>query len=274
MRVIEAVDSGSASALELEKLISTDPVLAARVLRIANGTATLSGCREVSTIRAAIMWLGQTSVRALAFSLLAQDISDVRGSHGIKPERMAHHSMCVAFLSRYLYARRQQRGAFESQFSADEVFAAGLLHDLSTPLLAQVSPDAFLRVRGFAQRSGVSIEQAFNRIYGKPIHGLASTAAASWGLPVVFGTVFDHFMEPWAAPEEFSALCCINYANFLATSFGSITEEWPIECILEPEVEQEVAIANEEAAKVMELIDAQVELYLSTTKSKSGGKVA
>lgn len=274
MRIIQAVDSGDASAVDLDKIISTDPPLAAKVLRLANAAAVASTGHEVSTIRMAILRLGTRSVRALAFSILAQKLANPGTGHGFRPERLAHHSMCVGFLARYLYARRHQKGAFATAWSADEVFAAGLLHELSTPLLAQVAPDVFLRVKSLAQRTNMTLEAAFDQIFNQPIHSLACAAAEAWGLPEIFVTVFSHISEPWSHPDEFSSLCCLNYANFLAAKHGSLTEDWPVQVCTEPEVESEVCIPQEESDKVMDLIREQVATYLSISDPSSRAKAA
>lgn len=274
LRLIQAVDSGEASARDLEQLISADQVLAATVLRVANSAALSTAVHEVSTMRQAVMRLGQKSVRALAVSLMMQKFTYESAGQAFRPQRLAHHSLCVGFLARYLFARRAQRGNLESNWSGDEIFASGLLHDLAIPLLAQVAPEVFARIAALAERRQTSFQEAFERVYQRPMKELAVSACKAWGLPDLFARTFEHMGEPWTHIPEFSALCCINYANFLAAAFGANTEEWPLSFNLEPEVEDEVCLDATEAGRVVELIDRQIESYLALAEPAAKSRVA
>ena len=70
LRLIHAIDTGAASAIDLERIIASDPGLSANLLRISNSREPGMDAPGVSTIRAAIMRLGQRSVRTLAVSLI------------------------------------------------------------------------------------------------------------------------------------------------------------------------------------------------------------
>src|SRR5687768_13347381 len=69
MRLINQIDSGDASAKDLEKVIISDPGLAASFLRAAVAANTADRDSGISSIRQAIMHMGQRSVRSLAMSL-------------------------------------------------------------------------------------------------------------------------------------------------------------------------------------------------------------
>src|SRR5436309_2216856 len=103
IKLIEAVDSGDASSRDLERIISADPVLASRVLRLANTATFGSSSGAVSTMPMAIMRLGQRSVRALAVSLLMQNVTNGPKVPPAFAQRLANHSLFVAFLSRYIW---------------------------------------------------------------------------------------------------------------------------------------------------------------------------
>jgi HD-like signal output (HDOD) protein len=268
MRLIQVIDSGAASAIDLERIIAADPGLSTSLLRISNARVPGMEPPGVSTIRAAIMRLGQRSVRTLAVSLILQNIS-----HGkevapqFQVDRFAKHSLFVAFLARYLYARRNLAEQFESRWSADEIFAGALLHDISLALLARSSADSYLRVFSFATRTNISLEASFLKIFGKPVAVLGRTAVDSWDLPDVFKMAISFLAEPWKHPQEYTALCCLNYANYLAVVHGITTEEWPCNAGLIPEVEAEIALADDEAAKVLAFVDQQVASYLDEPNS-------
>ena len=273
MRLIEAVDSGEASAVQIEKIISADPLLSTKVLRLAN-TAQASSGHEVATIRMAILRLGQRSVRALGVSLIMQKLSGNAKAPCFNAQRLGRHSLMVGLLARYLLVRRMQKEKFETRWSGDEVFAAGLLHELAIALLSQVDPESYIRVHGLASRQGLSIGAAFEKIYGQPIVSLASAAAEAWRLPEIFVTVFKHVDQPWAHPEEYQSLCCLNYANHLAMAAKITTEDWVVTSEAEPEVAEEVGLAPEEIQQVIQHLTPQVEQYFAAEGYGRSGRAA
>lgn len=264
LRLVSAIDSGEASAIDIERIITADPSLSIRLLAVANSAACGSFGTDITTIRGAIMRLGQRSVRSLALSLMMHNFWNSKTeSQVFNTQRFARHSLFTGFLSRYLYARRNLQEPFMSEWSCDEVFSAALLHDLGTALLFKVAPEAHLRVHHFAQRMGCSVNDAFHQIFKHRINDLGSAAAEAWGLPKMFSESVAMYPEPWMMQEEFTALCCIHYADYLAALHGATLEDWPIHPSLEPEVESEVGLASEEIGQVLALVEQQVAKFLA-----------
>ncbi len=269
MRIVHVIDSGAASAKDLEHIIGSDPGLTANLLRVSNarvlGETSPGG---ISTIRAAIMRMGQRSVRTVAVSLIVQHIANGKDTaKEFDVDRFARHSLYVAFLARYLYARRNMAHPFESRWTADEIFAGGLLHDIGLALLARVMRESYYRTFSFAARTGIPLEASFQRIYNGPITELSRTAVDSWDLPDMFGLTLRYASEPWNYPSEYTALCCLNYANYLAHKSGNTVEEWAAEVPLIPEVEAEIALPPDEVEAVLASVESQVDSYLAQRDS-------
>jgi len=68
LRVIELSSDPGASASDLERVIATDPALAARILTLAN-SAYFGMPRRLSSLREAVVFLGFKSVRTLAMAV-------------------------------------------------------------------------------------------------------------------------------------------------------------------------------------------------------------
>jgi HD-like signal output (HDOD) protein len=255
VRLIELIDTGEASAIDLERLIAVDPGLTTNLLRLSKPLAMQEHEPNDGSLRTAIMRLGQRATRSMAVSLLVQSVMNYRDSEqGFSGVNFARHSIFVAFLSRYLYARKMMKKPFNSAWSAEEIFAAGVLHDLPLGLLSSVAPDVYARVHNFAKRTNQSFAAGFERLYGRPIHLLGIAAAEAWGLPEVFMITMKHMEEPWAYDDEYTSLCCVNYANYLANVNGISIEAWEFPSELGPEVELEVALPEAEIPAVLEVI--------------------
>ncbi len=257
-QLIRTIDTGDASAADLERIIASDPALTANFLRSAAASADRPS--HASSLRRSLMHMGQRAARSIAVSLLLKDL--VKESGGMRPAeaaRYARHSLTVGVLSRYLYARRQQREPFESQWSADEVFAAGLLHDISLGLLASVAPESYHRVAQMARRMQSSYSEAFKKIYGVFPTELGATALEAWNLPELFASTQRYMHEPWNYDREYTPLCCLAYANYLAEISGRDVPSWPVTPPLLPEVEMEIVLPEAERARVMELVERHVD---------------
>jgi HD-like signal output (HDOD) protein len=259
MRLTQLIDHEDASVGEIEKIICTDAGLAIRVLQTSN-SLKFAGSEPTASIRTAILRLGLRSVKAVALSFILHDLVSPAGS-GINMGRYVYHSIFVALLARYIYVRRKAVAPFASEWSADEVFAAGVLHDMHLPILARVAPAAEKRCYAYAMRAEVTIEEAFERLYGVSVAMLGSAAAETWNLPDLFSRSITGLRKPWDDSEQV-ALSCLAYAEYLAACDGVTTEEWPVKASIAPDVEIEVQLPQEEIADLLTLLHGHAKAYL------------
>ena len=268
--LIKAIDKGDATASELERIIQADPGLTAEFLRIAAVRLPGQTSPAYSSIRGTIMVIGFKAVKSLATSLMIRHL--LKKSPLVEEfdaERFARHSTTVAFLSRYLYSRRQKSEPFDSQWSADEVFALGLLSSLGLALLAFVAPPDYFRIHRFAERAKCTLGSAFRQIYGKPHELLCASAARTWGLAEEFHKAFSHIHEPWAYEEEYTVLTCVAYADYLAHRMGSTMESWETDPERPVEAEAEVGIPDEEFEILQSVLAPQVDELVGALFSKA-----
>jgi HD-like signal output (HDOD) protein len=261
LQLIRMIDSGDASAAELEKIIVHDPSLSAEFLRISANSMLGKSQIHPTTIKAGILRMGQRGVRALATSVLVRDLVNSDSSSPLNKKRFGQHSLAVGLLAKFVFARRKMKGAFESAWSPDEIFATGLLSDISYVLLAKMLPDTYARLHAFARKKQVSLDDMFIAAFKEPASKLGAAASHTWGLPDLFGTSLMHLNKPWEAPEESIAISCLNYAGALAKDFGLGLEEWDLQVAVEPQVDHEVGLSEEERANLKDALLIQLESY-------------
>lgn len=269
VRLLEAIDSGEASARDLERIITCDAALTANLLRLANSAD--SGLPSgITTVRAAILRLGQRSVRSMGVSLTIQAMLGGETFGGaFDPFRYAQHSVAVGFLCRYIFARRKQLGEFQTRWSTEEFFSAGLMHDLGHALLSRVAPGVYDMVCNSAEQKATSVNVAFHEFYGGTLGSLGAVAAHTWGLPKVFIPAIEFCDSPTEAQDDLMALYCLNYADHLATSMKLTIEPWAFEVPLDPLVAADVALDEAEVESVKAIIRAQTDSYLSNSGCKA-----
>ncbi len=259
MALIEAVDSEEATVFDLERIISADPALSLAILR----AATTDPFERCTTLRHAVMKVGQNGVRALGISLAVRALSKDLSVEGFCPVRFARHSLASGFLARYIFLKRGHQEAFETGLSAEEVFAAGVIHDLGIGLLAHLLPDMFTKTVNYSMHSGLTIEDAFENISGGTVYELGALAAETWNLPPLFSQTMRSLNSPEDRHGEFIATYCIAYGDHLAGTFGDSIETWECARPLDPMVEAEVGLEEEEIEELREIIDRHLEAFLS-----------
>jgi HD-like signal output (HDOD) protein len=119
-----------ASIERIERLIATDPPLAARLLSLAN-SPVYRGFEPFHSLRAALVRLGLDQTReVLAQAVLTSHVFDVPQFHG-RMAAIAAESSGVALVCAAL--------AVQSGSGEDYAFLAGLLHDLGKAILLQIA---------------------------------------------------------------------------------------------------------------------------------------
>ena len=267
MKLIQALEGSEVNVSEVERIITGDPALTAAVLRAAS-SALYGGMDSVTTVRGAIIRLGQQSVQAVAVSLGVQALMGKTGASSLFDRtRFARHSIFVGFLARYLFACRFNKEAFKCKWSKDEIFAAGILHELGFGLLARVEPEAYEAVFEKAKKNQESLHTAFKKTYGASMHSLSAIASRTWGLPPLFTETLEWIEDPMGHPEESIALACLSFADNLAEEnhFGMTRWDAPEAC---PKgVQAEVGLPPDDLPGVIMLVSRHTGAYVPLTKA-------
>ena len=127
-KVLELSGDPDTSAQQLQKVISDDQAMTARILKIAN-SAMYACSRKIKTLTEAIVMLGFNSIRSLVVTNAARNLY-MTGSQrmGLKERLLWEHSIGTAFGCRLLVQERYPH-------LAEEAFLAGLMHDIGKLVL-------------------------------------------------------------------------------------------------------------------------------------------
>ncbi len=122
---IRSVASDAAAPLDrVVRVVQAEPVLAARLLRLANA-ACHAGSAPAADLRGAIARLGHEAVRNFAVAEATRQLLQARTQPTLRPHMQGlwHHCVRVAALARIFAAR-------SPAVNADTALLAGLLHDI------------------------------------------------------------------------------------------------------------------------------------------------
>lgn len=256
VELCRAIESGQASTAQLERIILSDPSVTAGVLRAANSAFYGGTTRQSASIRGAILTLGENSVRSIAVSVWLQAlVSSRRASPTFDARAFGDHSLFVGYMSRLFLARIVRQGSGASRWTPDELFAAGVLHDLGLGLLAIAEPRLYAHLHALAHRRLLTHADAFLELYGEPLSTLSLAVASAWKLPTPIPEVLAGYEQPLKAESECDALACVHYADHLAQQAGYSLCPWKVEVWLHPSVADLMALSEEDVQNILEMAE-------------------
>jgi HD-like signal output (HDOD) protein len=204
VRLLQLTTAEDADAKEVIQLVSSDPALAARVLKLcrchARGRASI-----VTSVDRAVLLLGFEAVRCAVLSVQVFELFDGLPSaggevHGQQPVFNRHmfweHSLAVAVACELIVESTRLRGRIDRS----EAYISGLLHDLGQLALHLIMPSSFDRVAELAEGQGVVLDQACRRLIGIDSHTAGKRLAEHWHLPNSLGDVL------WLHGQPFNTL--------------------------------------------------------------------
>lgn len=125
IKVRAALDQPGVDSDRLANVISTEPLLAARLVQMANSVALNPGGRPVGDVRSAILRIGLATVRSVAVAVAIEQLRAEGRSPALQSfaEAAWRHSVGVAAVA-YVLAKGLSR------INPDEALFAGLVHDI------------------------------------------------------------------------------------------------------------------------------------------------
>lgn len=216
----DAIKDPLSSNQDLEKIISEDSALAAKVLMIAN-SALFNFPSKIDTISKAITIIGhkQLSEIILSCSIVAmfkdipQDVIDMN--------LFWRHSIAVATTSRIL-------AAFRHEQNIEKFFTAGLLHDIGKLILFMEAPKYAFEVIKKCSESNELMHKVEKSVIGFDHAKLGAMLLKKWKLPEeVVSSVYYHHM-PSVASGEIILPAIIHVSDIISHSlqYGSSGEKF------------------------------------------------
>lgn len=170
---------------ELSDMVAQDPILAARVLRLAN--SPFYGLpRQVGSLKEAVLILGFSSLRSVVLSAgLIGAFSDANA---------IAHSLATAAAARSL-AKSLKR-------DQNMAFTAGLLHNLGALLLGHFAADSWQALASEPEATADARLLKERAIFGFDHCELGAEIAADWRFPTAIQTAIRLHQQPPGQPAD------------------------------------------------------------------------
>lgn len=194
MKIVELVEDPKSTAQDLHKVISNDPALCSRILKVVNSSFYgLPG--QIGSINRAIVMLGLNAVKNIA---IAASLAKLFRGGELTPNFSARdlwtHSISTAATSKLL-ADTLKLGL------SDEAFLAGLIHDIGLMVEMQFDRNKLIEVleRVGADSGGVpatSMLEAEASIFGATHQEFGAGLCDKWKFPKSFVLVTGYHHRP------------------------------------------------------------------------------
>ena len=202
-RIIKTVEDRRSSATQLHKIVSHDPALVTRILKVVNSSFYgLPG--QIGSVERAIVLLGTNAVKNIAVAAsLGQLFRGVKLCENFTAKDLWKHCIATAVTAREL--------AVSMRLSlAEEAFLAGMIHDIGLLVALQTSPELLQRVCADVAKGEADFCAAERAMMGGVDHQmLGAGLAAMWKFPRSCQIVASHHHQPEKVPAEDRQLAAI-----------------------------------------------------------------
>ena len=211
--VLSVTGCADSSADDVARVLSRDPAIAAKILRVAN-SPFYGVAREITQISRAVVMLGSIAVRNLVMGICARDTLASAVRDVPEHSTLWRHSTAVASGCE-LIARQ---AGFKP---AEEAFVAGLLHDIGQLAMVIFQPEAFRAVLR-EQRIGGRFLGLERRHLGIDHTEAGYQILSQWGLPESLCEVVrrHHAQQIHSQHAPASLLAIVMLADALAQVMG------------------------------------------------------
>lgn len=207
-----------AGELQLLKLIEQDPQISARIIGLAN-LPLFGSPNKITSIRDATMMLGINRVKSVSVGIAVMSTLRRHPTGHMNVQHLWLHSLGIALAMCTLAHAMPSRG----RPLDDEIFFAGLLHDIGFMVLNYIDP---VRSDLLQSRLAATPERTVNEIEAETIeigHGeLGAELAQHWDLPVAIAAVLRYHHTPACAGAHDGqpSISLLNLAEKLLPAFG------------------------------------------------------
>ena len=213
LKITELVNDPKSSARDLARIITDDQVLAARLLRLVN-SSFYGFPQRISTITGAIVLLGFDAIRNLLLTTSVFDLfPNRRNSRLIRQEQFWDHSLGCAVSAKIL-------GDHLRYDKVEELFVAGLLHDIGKIVEMIFLPEAFKQIVNLVKDENVLMVAAEETILGYSHPEVGMLLAEKWNLPPKLTSVILHHHQPSEAGRFALESAIVHLADILCRSLN------------------------------------------------------
>jgi HD-like signal output (HDOD) protein len=265
-RIVGMVEDPNTSAEDVNEVISQDPALTAKILKLVN-SAFYGFSRRISTVTEAVVILGFNTVKSLALSASVFEVFEGEGSEHFDRVGLWEHSIATGVAGEMAANRIRYP-------NVEEVMVAGILHKIGQVVIDQYFHEELTRVIAYAREHDTTMLEAEREILGVGHPRVGGWLAERWNLPAEISAAISYYHDPFEAPEDYRRLpMLIHVGDVLARTKHIGWNPDDVEPEFKEGVWDELGLEKEDIRSILDRLkdkmeDAEVLLEMSESNSE------
>ena len=207
VELIRLTEDSRSTVAQIAGRVATDPAITADLLKLVN-SAYYMVPKRVTNILQGVKIVGMKGLRNLLYAYGAQKIM---GEKFAEMKTLWDHSYRAAFYS-FLLAR-----SFKPKADIlDDVYVAGILHDLGQIIVGWLHPQAMEQMARFCRDKDIPPRILERFSFGLNHADIGAAIARKWNFPEQLVHGIRHHHEPLVSPVQYKDIVfCVYLANAL-----------------------------------------------------------
>jgi putative nucleotidyltransferase with HDIG domain len=205
-KLLELVSDPKVSLTDISRFISSDPVLATKVLRMVN-SPVYGFPGRISSVNQAVLLLGLNVVKGLLFGVTVFDLMQ-RTMIGLW-----EHSIGCAIIARLVAKKRGIK-------DPEEASIHGLLHDLGKVILVLELPLEYERIMDEAKEKQITVYEVENEHFSTSHATVGAWIAKQWSFPSPLIDVIAYHHRPQLAKVAPVDAAIVHFSDILLRGRG------------------------------------------------------
>lgn len=210
MRISNLLRDYNASTRKITEAINYEPILVARILRLAN-SPIYSLERNVTSVQSAIDTVGTKAIYDIVLMGLASATFSKEIRNSPLAQKIWEHSLAVALISREVSQMLGMRGT-------EEAFTCGLLHDLGKIILLSNDLENYSQIAVESDEAQMLNNET--QCFGFNHAEVGSLVARRWGLPDEVCYTILHHHNPSQSDQAMLAAHIVDVGDIMANING------------------------------------------------------
>lgn len=212
IRVNTALEDPNHTSKNIGEIISHDPALTTRILRIVN-SAYYNFPNKIDLVSRAISIIGEDDLRGLVLATSALEVFDRIPNQLVNIELFWQHSVFTGIVARLLSKQC-------NILHGERLFIAGLLHDIGKLVLYYKEPEISQNVLLKAADTSGLVHEAEQELLGFTHADVGATLIEAWQLPDSLHHVILNHHSPGKAKEFQIETAIVHIANAVVNSLS------------------------------------------------------
>jgi len=208
----EAIENPDSSFSEFSAILSGDPGLLARLLKIVN-SPYYGLTAGVETVEHAMTIVGLTQLSELVLATTVMKEFQGIPQDMLKLSDFWEHSLAVGIAAQLIATHRKDS-------AVERFYIAGMLHDIGVLAICKKAPEKMVRAVALCRSDQISLHEAERRIMGFSHVEVGVSLLKAWNLPVRLLDAVGFHHNPSLSERNSLESATIHLADWLAYQLG------------------------------------------------------